>query len=65
MGLTLHSELAAPACPAAVARSLVEQLRKHAQALPFADVSDIIELEGEACRFDRRKGKLANAEKNR
>ena len=52
MGLTLHYELAASACSAAKARSLVEELRKHAQSLPFLDVSDIIELEGEACSFN-------------
>ena len=58
MGLTLHYELAAPACPAAKARSLVEELRIHAQSLPFLDVSDIIELKGDDCRFDpkNRKG---------
>jgi len=41
----------AAACPAAEARSLVEKLRKHAQTLPFEDVSEIIELEGEDCRL--------------
>lgn len=53
MGLTLHYELAAAACTAAKARALVEELRKHAQSLPFEGVSDMIVLEGEACRFNR------------
>ena len=54
MGLTLHYELAAPDCPAAKARSLVGSLRQHALSLPFEGVSDIIELKGMDCRFDRQ-----------
>ena len=53
MGLTLHYELAAPACPAAKARSLVEALRKHAQSLPFQSVLEIIELKRDECQFRR------------
>jgi len=53
MGLTLHYELAAPDCSIAKTRTLVEALRKHAQSLPFEDVSEIIELEGEDCLSSR------------
>ena len=52
MGLTLHYELTAPVSSAAEARSRVEQLRQHAQSLPFVDVSEMIELTGDDCRFD-------------
>ena len=53
MGLTLHYELAAAACPAAKARTLVEQLRKYALSLPFQSVSKVIELKQDACQFRR------------
>ena len=52
MGLTLHYELSTPTSPAAKARSLVETLRQHALSLPFEEVSEMIELKGEECRFD-------------
>jgi hypothetical protein len=61
MGLTLHYELAAPACPAAKARSLVEALRKHALSLPFESVSEVIELKGEDCRFNPKNRNAPHA----
>ena len=44
MGLTIHWKLKADARHEADARVLVERLRQRALDLPFADVSEIVEL---------------------
>ena len=54
MGLTIHYSLHAAACPPAQARQLVEQLHRRALDLPFAEVGDIVEFEGDDCDFHRR-----------
>lgn len=51
MGLTLHYQFAAGTRPLTDVRHLIESLRQKALALPFANVSEIIELEGEDCRL--------------
>ena len=47
MGLTLHYSLASEAERPEDARALVEKLRNRARDLPFAEVGEIIELQGE------------------
>lgn len=46
MGLTVHYSLASSADTADHVRALIEKLRDRARDLPFAEVSDIIELQG-------------------
>ena len=53
MGLTIHYRLHSGTCSPVEARQLVEDLRKRALDLPFQDVSEVVELKGEACEFDR------------
>ena len=55
MGLTIHYSLHADAPSAEGARLLVDQLRQTALDLPFAEVGDVIELAGDALRFEDAK----------
>jgi len=52
MGLTLHYRLFSPQLPPQMVRLLVLSLRRHAESLPFQDVSPLIELKGDDCLFD-------------
>ena len=54
MGLTIHYRLQSETCTAKEARQLVEQLRKKALDLPFAEVGEIVEVKGGACDFEKR-----------
>ncbi|MCX6896787.1 MAG: hypothetical protein NTZ16_15110 [Verrucomicrobia bacterium] len=51
MGLTIHYKLKHAGNETA-ARRLIEQLHQAAQDLPFKEVQDIVDLTGEACKFD-------------
>jgi len=53
MGLTIHYRLHADAPSAAVARQVVERLHQAAMDLPFVEVGDVVELAGDALRFDK------------
>ena len=53
MGLTIHYQLYCDTRSSAEARRLVEELRKRALDLPFAEVGEVVELKGDACQFDR------------
>ena len=53
MGLTIHYQLHSDARTAAKqARQLIEELRKRALDLPFAEVSAVTELKGGSCNPD-------------
>ena len=52
MGLTIHYSLHADSPDADAARLLVDQLRQAALDLPFAEVGDVMELTGDALRFE-------------
>jgi hypothetical protein len=53
MGLTIHYKLHSDTRSPAEARRLVEELRRRALDLPFAEVGEVVELKGDACQFDR------------
>ena len=53
MGLTIHYALHSDTRSSKEARRLVEDLRKRALDLPFAEVGEVVELKGDACQFDR------------
>ncbi len=52
MGLTIHYKLKTKGTEAQ-ARKIIEQLHQAAQDLPFKEVHDIVDLKGDACKFDR------------
>jgi hypothetical protein len=52
MGLTIHYQLHSDAKTAQEVRRLVEELRKRACDLPFAEVGEIVDMKGDACRYD-------------
>ncbi len=52
MGLTVHYQLHSDVETGKEARRLVEELRKRASDLPFAELGEVVELTGDACRFD-------------
>lgn len=54
MGLTIHYALRSKLRSASKAQALVEQLRQRALDLPFLHVSDLIELSGDQCNFEKR-----------
>ena len=54
MGLTIHYDLHSDTRSPREARRLVEQLRRRALDLPFAEVGEIIELSGDACDYEKR-----------
>ena len=51
MGLTIHYRLQSDARSAKEARRLMEELRKKALDLPFAEVGEVVELKKDACDF--------------
>jgi hypothetical protein len=53
MGLTVHYTLKAKGTEAR-ARKLIESLHQAAQDLPLKELGEIIDLTGDACRFDLR-----------
>jgi len=53
MGLTIHYSLESKARSLKKVRELVAGLRSRAMDLPFAEVSDVMELTGEACDFNQ------------
>ena len=53
MGLTIHYRLKSEARSPAEARRLMEELRKRALDLPFAEVGEVVELRGDACDFEK------------
>lgn len=53
MGLTIHYKLHSDTRRATEARRLVEELRKRAFDLPFAEVGEIVELTGDACDHEK------------
>ncbi len=52
MGLTIHYQLHSDADTGKEARRLVEELRKRACDLPFAEVGEVVEMKGDASHFD-------------
>lgn len=54
MGLTIHYSLRSATRYIDDARPLVERLRQRALDLPFQRVSDLIDLAGDACDYERR-----------
>jgi hypothetical protein len=54
MGLTIHWTLASSVRSPAKARALVAQLRQKALDLPFQQIDELIELQGEAANYQDR-----------
>jgi hypothetical protein len=54
MGLTIHYSLQSDARTIEDARERVRQLRKRATTLPFANVSELMEVSADACDFQQR-----------
>lgn len=55
MGLTIHYKLKANTPSIEEARKLLNTLRKYALKLPFKEVGNIVEFEGEECDFNANK----------
>ena len=53
MGLTIHYSLQSASRTPAKARQLVEQLRQKALDLPFKEVGEIVEVNGDTADFDK------------
>lgn len=53
MGLTIHYSLNSTTKSESKARQLVEKIRQLALDLPFDDVSEIVDLAGDDCQYDR------------
>ncbi len=53
MGLTIHYSLQSASRTPAKARQLVEQLRQKALDLPFKEVGEIVEVNGDSADFDK------------
>ena len=53
MGLTIHYQLQSASRTPAQARQLVEQLRQKALDLPFKEVGEIVEVNGDTADFDK------------
>jgi len=53
MGLTIHYRLQSRTRSPSETRQLVEELRRRALDLPFAEVGEVVELKGEASDFER------------
>ena len=53
MGLTIHYSLSSKVRSPEKARELVAKLHSRARDLPFAEVGDIVDLEGDACDFNK------------
>jgi len=56
MGLTIHYQLRSDTRSDKKAKQIVEQLRKRALDLPFAEVSETAELEGDRCDYQSYDG---------
>ena len=52
MGLTIHYSLQSKTRSISKVRKLIADLRQRALDLPFAEVSDVVELSGEECNYD-------------
>jgi hypothetical protein len=52
MGLTIHYEFKLDSASAEEARAKIAALRNLALKLPFAEVGELVEIQGEECRFD-------------
>ena len=53
MGLTIHYSLETKTRSIRQVRNIIEHLRQRAMDLPFKAVSDIVELKGEQCDFEK------------
>ncbi len=53
MGLTIHYSLQSRTRSIDKVRKLITELRQRALDLPFTEVSDVIELSGEQCEYDK------------
>jgi len=53
MGLTIHYRLQSASRNPAKARQLIEQLRQKALDLPFKEVGEIVEVNGDTANFDK------------
>lgn len=53
MGLTIHYQLHSTSRSAKKARQLLDQLRQKALDLPFKEVGEIVELDGDTADFDK------------
>lgn len=53
MGLTIHYQLQSASRTPAKARQLVEQLRQRALDLPFKDVGEVVEIDGNSADFNK------------
>ncbi|MBW4493599.1 MAG: hypothetical protein KME26_11050 [Oscillatoria princeps RMCB-10] len=53
MGLTVHYEFKLDSASVEGARAKIAALRNLALKLPFAQVGELVEIQGEECRFDR------------
>jgi hypothetical protein len=54
VGLTIHYKLHSDARSPVEARRLVEELRRRALDLPFAEAEEVVELAGDACDFEKQ-----------
>ncbi len=54
MGLTIHYSLSTDRTEVEAIRSLVQEIRQLACGLPFQEVGEILEFQGEACGFEKR-----------
>ena len=62
MGLTIHYTLKSKEDDA---KAIVHQMRQLALDLPFEDVGEIVDLQGEQCNTEARRAELQNGdEKN-
>ena len=52
MGLTIHYSLQSKTRSISKVRKLIADLRQRALDLPFAEVSDVVELSGKECNYD-------------
>ena len=53
MGLTIHYGLNTDRTDVESARSLVQSMRQLAKQLPFQEVGDIVEFQGNECEFGK------------
>src|ERR1035438_9663801 len=53
MGLTIHYQLQSTSRSPKKARQLLDQLRQKAFDLPFKEVGEIVELDGDTADFDK------------
>ncbi|MCL1473582.1 hypothetical protein [Argonema antarcticum] len=53
MGLTIHYKFKLESASAVQAREKIIALRKVALKLPFIEVGELVEIQGEECKFDK------------